>query len=143
MTTFQDVFYLASLVEYIARKTLNRRSTIVKAIGKGGIIHLLSVACVNHCLSMEQVAAEVIEEYQIGIGTYDTVSRCKFKVPGYKAIGKVYARLIQDTADTDRYAEAFYEVFTSGIEDKISDFNSSFYFAPRSEVVAYYRELTK
>lgn len=143
MTTFQDLFYLASLVEYIGRKTLNRRSEIVKAIGKDGIAHLLSVACVNHCLSMEQVAAEVIEEHQIGVGTYDTVNKCKFKVPAYKAIGKVYARLIQDTADTNRYAEAFYEVFNSGIEDKISDFNSSFFFAPRSEIATFYRELTK
>ena len=142
MTTFQDVFYLASLVEYIGRRTLNRRGAVVRAIGEDGVAHLLSVACVNHCLPVDQVALEVIERYQITAGSYDTVGECRYKVPAYKAIGKVYARLIQDVAEPSDYAAAFYEVFTSGIEDKISDFNSSFYFASRSEVAAYYRTLT-
>lgn len=142
MITFQDVFYTASLVEHIGRSTLNRRSVVVKAIGEEGIKHLLNVACVNHCLPIEQVSAEVIERYHIAKGDYDTVGDCRYKVPAYKAVGKVYARLIQDIAEPDDYAENFYAVFTSGIEDKISDFNGTLYFAPRSEVAAYYCALS-
>lgn len=141
MTTFQDVYYTAALVEYIGRSTCNRRSVVVKTIGEKGINHLLEVACVNHCLPIEQVSAEVIERYEIPSGDYDTVGSCRYKVPDYKAIGKVYARLIQDISEPDDYAECFYAVFISGIEDQISDFNAAFFFAPRSEVAAYYREL--
>ena len=32
-----DYFYVCSLIEYIARETLNHRSDIVKTIGKEGI----------------------------------------------------------------------------------------------------------
>ena len=51
-----DYFYVCSLIEYIARETLNHRSDIVKTIGKEGIEKLLHDAEVDHCLSFEQVS---------------------------------------------------------------------------------------
>ena len=54
-----DYFYVCSLIEYIARETLNHRSDIVKAIGKEDIEKLLHDAEVDHCLSFEQVSDEI------------------------------------------------------------------------------------
>ncbi len=65
-----DYFYVCSLIEYIARETLNHRSDIVKTIGKEGIEKLLHDAEVDHCLSFEQVSDEVISYYGIEQGNF-------------------------------------------------------------------------
>lgn len=62
-----DYFYVCSLIEYIARETLNHRGDIVKTIGKDGIEKLLYDAEVDHCLSFEQVSDEVIDYYKIAV----------------------------------------------------------------------------
>lgn len=142
MISFQDVYYTASLIEYIGRKTQNHRSDVVKAIGINGLQALLESAAVNHCLTFEQVSDEVIEQYGIASGNYDSVAECNYKVPSYKAIGKVYARLIDDVSEGDAVdIKTVYDVLTSKITDMISDFNSAFYFAPRSEILFYYKSL--
>lgn len=45
---------------------------------------------VNHCLIFEQVSDEVIEYYKIENGNFDTISECKYSVPSYLDIGKLY-----------------------------------------------------
>lgn len=137
---YNDIYYTASLIEYIGRKTTNRRSAVVERIGKKGLVRLVDLADVNHCLSFEQVSDEIIDKYAIGKGTYDTVSSCRFEVPSHLAIGQVYARLVARIAEsvTD-YPSTLFQVLTSSITDAISNFNSSFYFAPSDEVEYYYR----
>ena len=61
-----DLFYLCSLIEYIARKTKNHRGDVVKMIGKEELNNLYKLASVNHCLSFEQVSDEVIEKNNMG-----------------------------------------------------------------------------
>ena len=142
MISFQDVYYTASLIEYIGRKTQNHRSDVIKAIGINGLQALLESAAVNHCLTFEQVSDEVIEQYGIASGNYDSVAECNYKVPPYKAIGKVYARLIEDLSENNTVdVNTVYLVFTSKVSDMISDFNSAFFFAPRSEILFYYKNL--
>lgn len=140
MTEFNDIYYTASLIEYVGRATLNQRSVIANILGEDGIARLLKLANVNHCLSFEQVSDELIARYNIPKGNFDTVSICRYKVPSYKAIGKVYARLAVDVQEEyPSYAAALFAIFTSGIAEKISNFNSSFFFAPRTEVAYNYR----
>ena len=85
-----DFFYVCSLIEYIARETKNKRGVIVKALGKDGIEKQLYDAEVNHCLSFEQVCDEVVEQYQIAKGDFDTITGCKYTIPSYQDIGKLY-----------------------------------------------------
>ena len=54
----------------------------------------LKLAQVNHCLTFEQVADELIEYFHIKTGNFDSVGNCKYTVPGYLEIGKGYQRLI-------------------------------------------------
>lgn len=137
---YDDIYYTASLIEYIGRKTTNRRSAIVEHIGKKGLEQLVELADVNHCLSFEQVSNEIIDRYAIKEGTYDTVSSCQFEVPSHLAIGRVYARLVSRiTESVADYPSMLFQVLTSSITEAISNFNSSFYFAPSDEVEYYYR----
>ena len=129
-TEKDNLFYVCSLIEFIGRKTKNRRSTIVKILGKKELNRQLELADVNHCLSFEQVADEIIEYFNIQEGDFDSVGLCKYKVPSFQAIGKEYQRLIIDvSSEQDNIVDVLYKVFQSFISDEISDFNSSVYYS--------------
>ena len=125
-----DLFYICSLIEFIGRKTKNRRSDIVKILSNNEIERQLKLAEVNHCLSFEQVSDEIIEYFNIKDGDFDTVTICKYNVPSVQSIGKVYQRLIMDTIGDDlNIVNKIIQVFNSFISDEISNFNSSVYYS--------------
>lgn len=138
--TFNDLYYTASMIEYLGRKTKNRRGVIAQCLGVHGITKLMTLADVNHCLSMEQVADELIAEYHISSGTFDTISTCKYTVPSATRIGKVYARLADRISESEEYyPEQLFEVFTSSFSDDVSNFNSALFFAPADEIAYHYQ----
>lgn len=125
-----DLFYVCSLIEFIGRKTKNRRADIVDIIGKKEISRQFDLAEVNHCLSFDEVADEIIEYYHIDIGDFDSISNCKYSIPSVQSIGKVYERLISNTMlESDNIIDSIVKVFKSFISDEISDFNSSVYYS--------------
>lgn len=125
-----DLFYVCCLIEFIGRKSKNRRSTIVQILGKEELTRQLDIAEVNHCLSFEQVSDEIIEYFNIREGNFDTVGSCKYNVPSVQAIGKVYQRLIISIIlKQDNLVDVLFKVFNSFISDEISDFNSSVYYS--------------
>ena len=129
-TQKNNLFYVCSLIEFIGRKTKNRRATIVKILGKKELFRQLEIADVNHCLSFEQVSDEIIEYFNIQEGDFDSVGICKYNVPSFQAIGKEYQRLIIDVrSEQDDIVDVLYEVFQSFISGEISDFNSSVYYS--------------
>ena len=89
-----DIYYVCTMIEFVARATKNRRRDVVKNFSVKNIEHQLKVAEVNHCLSFEQVSEEWVEQYDIEMGNYDTVSECKYAVPSVTAIGRVYQQLV-------------------------------------------------
>ena len=119
-----DVFYVCTLIEYIARKTKNHRQDVVKYFTISEILHQLEAAHMNHCLSLEQVSDEVIEDYHISEGSFDTVKECRYRVPSETDIGRVYQNLVLSLYK-DNYAQGIREVFASFISDEISNFNSN------------------
>jgi hypothetical protein len=133
-----NLFYVCSLIEYIARITKNRIADIVIRLGKDEIERQLDLAEVNHCLSFEQVANEIIEEFEITEGSYDSVGECMYDVPSYLAIGKDYQRLIEDVQKNQKLAEVLYNVMTSFIAEEISNYNSSLYYSSREYLKACY-----
>lgn len=135
-----DYFYVCSLIEYTARKTLNKRGTIVKALGEKGIEKQLYDAEVNHCLSFEQVSDEIIEQYNIQQGDFDTITDCKYTVPGYMDIGKLYSIMIEDCAKPGEETKELIKIFCSFISDEISDFNTDLYYQNPSYLEWSYRE---
>ena len=125
-----DIFYLCSLIEFIGRKSKNKRGTIVEILGEKELARQLDLAEVNHCLSFEQISDEIIEYFNIEEGDFDSVGLCKYNIPSVQAIGKVYQRLIISLVlEEDDIVHVLSEVFNSFISDEISDFNSSVYYS--------------
>lgn len=124
------MFFVCSVIENIGRKTKNRRGEIVQKLGEAEITRLLELADVLHCEPIEATADRLIKKYGIADGIFDNVASCKFSVPTYFDIAKVYKRLIANIADKKNIAlpNALNQVYTSWICDKIDDYNSSMYF---------------
>ena len=134
-----DYFYVCALIEYIARETQNHRGDIVKQIGKEGLEKLLYDAEVNHCLSFEQVSDEVIEYYKIKNGDFDTISECKYSVPSYLDIGKLYSIMVEDCSDSGQELDVLIKIFDSFISDEISYFNTDLYYQNPSYLECSYQ----
>ena len=124
-----DIFYVCTLIEYIARETRNHRKDIIAYFDKDDLSRQLRLAEVNHSLSFEQVSDELIEEYNISNGNFDTVAECKYTVPSITSIGRVYQMLVLAVCKDDNVEQAIIDVFSSFISDEISDFNSNVYYS--------------
>ena len=135
-----DIYYVCTMIEFVARVTNNRRRDIVKKLSKKNIEHQLKVAEVNHCLSYEQVADEWIEEYGIAEGMYDTVKECNYTIPSVNAIGRVYQQLVLETMEENNEAQAIIDIFSSFISDEISNFNSNVYYSSPNYLKCSYEE---
>jgi len=125
-----DIFYVCSLIDYIARKTENKRKLVINAIGKEKLFHIYDLADVYHCENIDKISDELIEEYNIKTGDFDNVKECKYKVPTHWDIGKVYKRLIIELCKNNdkEPIENLIEVYNSWISDKIDNYNSSMYY---------------
>lgn len=134
-----DLFYVCSLIEYIARQTNNKRGAVARALGESGIRKQLYDAQVNHCLSFEQVSDEVVEQYKIKNGDFDTITNCRYKVPGFQDIGGLYSILIEDCAEPGEEVEELMKIFSSFISDEISDFQTDVYYQNPSYLECSYK----
>lgn len=137
-----DLFYTCSLIDYIARKTKNTRSDVVNKLGKERIEKIYDLADVYHCDNVERVSDDFIEEAGIESGTYDNVGQCRYSIPSYWDIGKVYKRLIKQVSENDNISviDALLKVYNSFISLKIDDYNSSVYYESPSYIYECYRE---
>ena len=142
MTELQnDLFYTATILEYTARATKNRRAVVASCLGVQGIQTILAHAEVNHCLPFSQVAEELIQDYGIPTGSF-TPEDCADKIPSASEIGKVYMRLVEDAQpDAQKYSEELAGVFRSKISEWMTEYESAFYYSPRDYILDCYREI--
>ena len=125
-----DLFYVCSMIEYVARETHNKTKDIVAKLSDKALLHQLKAASVNHCLSFEQVCDEWIEEYGISEGNFDNIATCRYTVPSVTSIGRVYQTLILEVMELyESVVEAIKKVYSSFISEEISDFNSNVYYS--------------
>lgn len=135
-----DLFFTCSLIDYIARKTKNKRCDVVNALGKAAIEKIYNLADVYHSDNIEYVAETFINKYNLKNGQFDNVASAKYAVPSYWDIGKVYKRLILGIAREKSLSiiDALFEAYNSFVSEKIDDYNSSFYYdAPQNILNAY------
>lgn len=124
-----DLFYVCTMIEYVARHTKNKTRDIVNKLSDDELRHQLKVACVNHCLTFEQVCDEWIEDFCITNGSFDNISQCRYTVPTETSIGRLYQMLIFNVADKfPDIISTIRAVYDSFMSDEISDFNTSFYY---------------
>lgn len=135
-----DLFFTCSLIEYIARKTKNKKSYIVDALGKETIEKIYDLADVYHCENIDKICDEFIDKGKINKGNFDNIKLAKYSIPSYFDMGKVYKRLILGIAREKNISviDAFFEAYHSFVSDKIDDYNSSFYYdSPQNILNAY------
>lgn len=145
---FSDLFYTCSLIEQIGRDMKLPRSEIVKQIGEITLARIFSHADVLHCELLEKNAEEFEKRCNITKGNFDNVSKCKYNVPASWAIGKVYARLIEDCTKANDcnkcennadIVKVLIEVYTSWIDEKISNYNTDFFYQNREYIYECYK----
>ncbi len=135
-----DLFFTCSLIDYIARKTKNKRADVVNALGKASIAKIYDLADVYHSDNIERVSDDFIETAHITTGSFDNVSATKYALPSHWDIGKVYKRLILGIAKEKNInvVDALFAAYNSFVSDKIDDYNSSFYYdAPQNILNAF------
>jgi hypothetical protein len=137
-----DLFFVCSLIEYIARRTKNKRTVIVNALGKAELQHLYDLADVYHSENIDKLTDGLITKYHIRKGSYDNVTACRYHVPSHWDIGKVYKRLIANVAQDEHKSavDALIEVYNSWITNSIDDYNSSMYYENPDYLYASYKE---
>lgn len=134
-----DLFFVCSMIEKVARESKQKQSYIINKIGKDNIRRLYKYADVFHCENPDKVSYEIIEKNNIEIGNYDKISCLKYKVPTYWEIGEIYARLIINVNNND-IIDTLFEVYNSWIEKVMDNYNSSFYYESPEYHVACYKE---
>ncbi|MBD5535286.1 MAG: hypothetical protein HDQ99_06470 [Lachnospiraceae bacterium] len=135
-----DLFFTCSLIEYIARKTKNRRADVANALGKTAISKIYDLADVYHSDNIDCVSDHFIDSAKIADGSFDNVSAAKYAVPSHWDIGKVYKRLVLGIARETGMdiTDALLAAYNSFVSDKIDDYNSSFYYeAPNNILNAF------
>lgn len=125
-----DLFFVCSLIDYIARKTLNKRRDVVDALGREAIEKIYELADIYHSDNIDNVSDQFIEEAGIREGCFDNVGECGYSIPSHWDIGKVYKRLILGIAREKNVpvTDALFLAYHSYVSDKIDDYNSSFYY---------------
>ena len=126
-----DIFFVCSLIELIARRTKNHRSVVVNALSRDKLQHIFKLADIYHSENMDKVSDELIDACKIETGHFDNVAATSYSPPSIWDIGKVYKRLIMDivnSRNTPDLIGVLIEVYNSWISRKIEDFNSSMYY---------------
>lgn len=135
------MYYACSLVEYIGRDRKLERSKVVNAIGKETLTRIYTYADVFHCEPIAKVADDVVGLCGIPMGGFDNVAACRYKIPGYWSIGRVFSRLIEDVrGECEDIVECMMRVYNSWIEEHVSNYNSDFYYQSREYIAECYRE---
>lgn len=146
MINSNDLFYTCSLIEYISRKCKQKRTEVINQLGKDTVARIYKYADTFHCEMIETVATNFIEQKNIPTGNFDNVAKCKYEVPSYWDIGKVYARLIEEllpqNATPPQTIQMLYNVYFSFINDAICNYNSDFFYQPHDYIAECYREQT-
>lgn len=142
MRNNSGLFYTCSLIEYIGRERHMKRGEVVKALGEQTIRRIYRYADVFHCEPIAKTAEDFIEKCGISTGDYDNVAKCRYTVPDYWTIGEVYERLIEDLSGDDEASVIpnLTQVYTSWIDDALSNYNTDFYYQPRDYIYASYIE---
>ena len=130
MNKLNDVFYVCSLIEYIARKTNNTKKYIVNKLGKDTINKIYNLASIYHTENIEKISDELINQNNITNGNYNIFNIISnSNPPSYFDIGKVYERLVRDISkNEDEYVDKLIEVMTSWIIEELDNYDSSLYY---------------
>ncbi|MBR2840475.1 MAG: hypothetical protein IKF01_01240 [Bacilli bacterium] len=126
-TSENNLFFVCSLIEYIARKTKNTKKYIVQKLGKDKVSKIYDLAEVYHSENIDKVTDELIKELNIDEGSY--VLNIKNGKPTFWELGRIYQRLIlKKDKNPDMFIDNLIIILTSFIIPKLDNYDSSLYY---------------
>ena len=132
--TKEDVFYVCSLIERIARRLKQPNRYVVNCMGKQALAEKLSLANVMHSENQQAVVEHLIDEFRLQEGNYDVTNvnpALVDHIPTEQDMGKVYMRLVLSTLYSwEDYADAILCVYNDKICRTIDNYNGSAYYEP-------------
>lgn len=132
--TENDLFFVCSMIERVARHIKQRNKYVVNKIGYDNLLRQLSIAETLHSENPLQVVDDWTDEYQLENGSFDITDVDKelcTNIPTPLDMGKVYMRLILQTRlDAEDYAQGIIRVYNDDICEIIDNYNSSAYYEP-------------
>lgn len=132
--TKDDVFYVCSLIERIARHLKQPNRYVVNRMGKQGLSEKLSLANVMHSENQQAVVKRMVDEFQLESGCFDVTNvnpALVDRIPSEQDMGKVYMRLILSTLYSwEDYADAILRIYNDKICRTIDNYNGSAYYEP-------------
>lgn len=132
--TRDDLFFVCSLIERIARMLKQPNNYVVNRLGKEVLTEKLSVANVLHSENPLEVTDRFIREYQMQAGNFDITDIDRSLVdnlPTVYDMGKVYCRLILSTSIRgEDYTDGILRVYNDPICRIIDNYNGSAYYEP-------------
>lgn len=136
------LFYTCSLIEFIGRRQKMRRSLVVKYLGEDTLRRIYKYADVFHCEPIEKVADDFISRCSIPMDSFDNLGKCRYEIPDYWTVGEIYERLIEDLSENSERGiiEWLMEVYSSWIDNVISNYNTDFYYQSRDYIAECYKE---
>ena len=134
-----DLFYVCSIIEYIARKTNNKKKYVIEHIGKEKIDKLFDLAEIYHSENIDKVSDEIIKISNIKKGNYK-LNLIENK-PTFWDVGRVYQRLIiMIDNDKETFINNLLKVMNSWIIEKIDDYKSNLYYENPGYIYECYKE---
>lgn len=134
IVTDDDLFFICYMIERVARKVHQKNRYVVNEVGKEEWMRLISLANVLHCENPLKIEDEWIKDYQLEEGKFDITNiNPEFAdyVPTPLQMGKVYTRLILDTAQPgENYVDGLLRVYNDPICEVIDNYNSSAFYEP-------------
>ena len=134
IVTDDDLFFICYMIERVARKVHQKNRYVVNEVGKEEWMRLISLANVLHCENPLKIEDEWIKDYQLEEGKLDITNLnpdLADYVPTPLQMGKVYTRLILDTAQPgENYVDGLLRVYNDPICEVIDNYNSSAFYEP-------------
>lgn len=138
-----DLYFICYMIERVARRIHQKNKYVVNTIGKEALEHLISVANVLHCENPLQVEDDWIEEYHLVEGDFDITAVDKElaeRIPTALEMGKVYQRLISDTAiPGEDYVDGIIRVYNNEICDTIDNYKCRAFYEPSYVIARAYQ----
>ena len=139
-----DLFFMCSMIERVARKIHQRNKYVVNALGYENLYHLISLANVLHCENLDKVVDDWINEYHLKKGTFnikDVDKELCTIIPTPLDMGKVYMRLIVDTAlANEDYVSGIIRVYNDVICKTIDNYTNGAFYEPSYVIARAYKE---
>ena len=140
--TENDLFFICSMIERVARHIKQRNKYVVNKIGYKNFLRQLSIAEVRHSENPLQVVDDWVNEFGLETGNFDISNvnpeLCS-RIPSPLDMGKVYMRLILQTRlDEEDYAAGIIRVYNHAICETIDNYNCSAYYEPSYYIARSY-----